>query len=134
MDSSQIRTLPLEALAYLGDAVWELHVRSGLIYPPQRLRRLHERTVERVRAAAQATLLGRLEAQLTSEEAEWVRRGRNAATGVPRHLDGATYRLATAFETLLGYLFLADRERLAVVLHLCDELQHHGPNPAPPET
>ncbi len=95
---------------------------------------MHEGTVGRVRATAQAKLVTRLLEHLSPEESDWVRRGRNAAGGVPRNLDLSTYRLATGFETLLGYLFLANPERLGVVLALCDELQNHGPDSASPKT
>ncbi|WP_164929467.1 Mini-ribonuclease 3 [Gloeobacter violaceus] len=134
MDPVQIRSLSLEALAYLGDAVWELHVRTRVLLPPRRLQWLHGDTVACVRASAQAKLATCLSPHLTVEEADWLRRGRNAGGTVPRRLDPATYRLATAFEALLGYLFLADRDRLGVILHLCDEFQHHhGPDTPSPE-
>lgn len=118
-----VRSLTPDALAYLGDAVWELHVRRGILWPPRRLRQMHDATVARVRAQAQADLVRALDGHLAEEEREWVRRGRNATGSVPRNLDPATYRLATALETLLGYLYLTSPERLEVILRLCDDLQ-----------
>ena len=52
---------------------------------------------------------------LTEEEQDWLRRGRNASARGPRRLDPKVYRAATAFETLLGYLHLADQPRLEEV-------------------
>lgn len=125
-----LHALSPEALAYLGDAVWELHVRRALLWPPRRVAQMHAQAVSRVRAQAQADLLVALEPHLSDEEHDWVRRGRNASGTVPRTLDPATYRLATALETLLGYLYLASPERLEAVLHLLDALTH-GSQSAP---
>ena len=71
-----------------------------------------------VKAKAQSYILHELEAELQEEERNIVRRGRNAHPHtVPKNADVADYRLATAYETLIGYLYLAgDRERLAYIL------------------
>lgn len=132
MEPSQARTLSAVALAYLGDAVWELHVRRNLLSPPVSASQMHTRTVERVCARSQASLLIDLQPYLMAEELELVRRGRNATMTIPRHLDPATYRLASGLETLLGYLYLSAPERLISILKLCDEIYHHGPT-APPK-
>ena len=127
------RSLSCEALAYLGDAIWELHVRRSQLWPPDRMHALHRRVVSRVCAEAQASLVVALDPYLSVEERDLVRRGRNAPQSIPRRLDPATYRLASALETLLGYLHLTSPERLEVVLHLCDELIDGTkvPSPAP---
>ncbi|ABZ83935.1 conserved hypothetical protein [Heliomicrobium modesticaldum Ice1] len=102
------------ALAYLGDAVYELWVRRTLIeVGVVKVAQLHKQAVEIVRAASQVALLRRIEPFLDDEEKEWVRRGRNADSGrSPRSTDVATYRLSTGFECLVGYWSLARPERL----------------------
>lgn len=106
------------ALAYLGDAVFELYVRSHFLLPPQRLASYHQQVVAQVRAESQAVMLQRLLPHLTTTEQEWVRRGRNAAHGCPRRLAPELYQQATSLETLLGYLYLQNPERLHELLQL----------------
>lgn len=96
-------------LAFVGDAVCDLHIRLALVSGghPQ-ARGLHEAAVEYVRAGAQAEALKRLDGLLSESEEGIVRRARNARPGhMPRNADPADYHLATAFEALIGYLFLA---------------------------
>src|SRR5690606_9985472 len=83
------RTLPSPLhLAYIGDAVWELHVRTRLVAARgEKLADIHRRAVDQVRAAAQAGRLRQIEASLTEEEREMVRRGRNASPQGPRSAD-----------------------------------------------
>ncbi len=93
-------------------------MRQRLIHPPCRIRDYHQRVVAQVRAESQALGLERLAGHLSEAESEWVRRGRNAAASPPRRLEAAIYQQATGLETLLGYLYLTDRERLSQVLAL----------------
>lgn len=111
--------LPPLTLAYIGDAVYELVVRrylikKGLVRP----HRLHRETVKYVRAGAQADVLAKLMTTLTDQEANIVRRGRNAKTlQVPKGCNGAEYRYSTAFECLIGFLYLkGDVVRLNEIL------------------
>ncbi len=106
---------PLQ-LAWLGDAVWELHQRLRQCRQPGRSADLHRAVVGLVRAEAQAEALSRLEPLLTPRELELVRRGRNRAGRGPRRGDPARYGQATGFETMLGWLFLQDPPRLAELL------------------
>jgi ribonuclease-3 family protein len=106
---------PLQ-LAWLGDAVWELHQRLRHCHQPARPQDLHQAVVARVRAIAQARALERLEPLLSDDERDWVRRGRNRAGRGPRSVDAATYGRATGFETMLGWLFLCHPRRLAALL------------------
>ncbi|TVS07257.1 MAG: ribonuclease III [Cyanobium sp. PLM2.Bin73] len=113
-----------QQLAWLGDAVWELHQRLRHCAAPARPRDLHRQVVAAVRAEAQARALGRLEGLLREDERDLVRRGRNRAGRSPRSADPATYGQATGFETLLGWLFLHDQPRLDELL---DHLQDTDP-------
>jgi ribonuclease-3 family protein len=108
-------------LAWLGDAVWELHQRLERCRTPGRAQDLHREVVATVRADAQARLLGRLEPWLSEQERELVRRGRNRAGQGPRGGDPGAYGQASGFEALLGWLFLHDPPRLVELLdHLND--------------
>ena len=116
---------PLQ-LAWLGDAVWELHQRLRHCRQAGRSKDLHRAVVKVVRADAQATALQRLQPWLTEEEKDWVRRGRNRAGRGPRGADPAAYGKATGFETMVGWLFLNNPDRLAELL---DHLERAGTNP-----
>lgn len=98
-------------LAYIGDAVFELLVRQYLIAQPNhRLHHLHKAATSIVSAKAQCALLFRLAPLLTEEEADIVRRGRNAKSGnPPKNADPQEYRHATALECLFGYLYYHQR-------------------------
>jgi ribonuclease-3 family protein len=112
---------PLQ-LAWLGDAVWELHQRVRRCRTPARSHDLHGQVVAAVRADAQARALGRLDGLLSQAERDLVRRGRNRAGRGPRHGDPAAYGLATGFEALLGWLFLHDPPRLVELLDHLEEI------------
>lgn len=108
-------------LAYLGDAVYELYVRSRLVdLVPGNSSELHRRAVDYVRAPAQAGALESLLPHLTSEEKDIVRRGRNAKPGhIPRGAEPAEYHRSTGLEALVGHLFLTGQfDRLHEILDL----------------
>ena len=118
---------PLQ-LAWIGDAVWELHQRLRHGSRPGRSDDLHRAVVADVRADAQSRLLSWLEERelLCSAELGLVRRGRNSAGRGPRRADAAVYGRATGFETMVGWLFLNNPARLA---ELFDHLEQAGSNP-----
>lgn len=110
-----IRTYSPLVLAYVGDAVYELVVRTLAVQAGNRsVGDLHRETVRRVKAPAQAAMLEAVRELLTQEEQEVCRRGRNAKPySVPKGATPGEYHKATAFEALLGYLYLTERtERL----------------------
>jgi ribonuclease-3 family protein len=119
LEIEQLQKLSPTALAYLGDAVYELYVRSLFLIPPQRISSYHQKVVSQVRAEAQAHHLDLLLPRLTPEELDIVRRGRNANKKSPGRLAAATYQQATALETLLGYLYLKDSQRLLEIFSYC---------------
>ena len=103
-------------MAWLGDAVWELHQRLMRCREPGRSQVLHQDVVAAVKAEAQARALERLQPLLSDEERDLVRRGRNRAGRGPRRGEAGLYGLATGFETMVGWLFLQDPQRLAWLL------------------
>ncbi|MBF1988287.1 Mini-ribonuclease 3 [Fischerella thermalis] len=116
IDQVQLQKLSPAALAYLGDAVYELYVRMYYLLPPQRSESYHRLVVAQVRAETQALHLRSLTPHLRHSELEIVRRGRNATTGRPKRLDPEIYQQASSLETLIGYLYLTDQPRLAELL------------------
>lgn len=113
---AQLQQLSPAALAYLGDAVYELYIRTCYVLPPKRLQSYHDSVVAQVRAESQARQLKSLQPYLTETELEILRRGRNASTGRPRRIDPEIYQQATSLETLIGYLYLTDPQRLNQLL------------------
>ncbi|WP_316430507.1 ribonuclease III domain-containing protein [Leptolyngbya sp. NK1-12] len=112
----QIQQLSPAALAYIGDAVYELYVRTHYLLPPKKLHTYHEQVVAQVRAESQARHLQSLQPHLTEAESDLIRRGRNAASKRQKRVDAEIYQQATGLETLLGYLYLCDPERLVELL------------------
>ncbi|WP_281883982.1 Mini-ribonuclease 3 [Paenibacillus sp. YYML68] len=108
-------------LAYIGDAVYEVFVRKYVIsLPNHKPNHLHKLSTQYVSAKAQARSLTRLLPHLTEEEADIVKRGRNAKSGTTaKNADVLEYRHSTAFECLIGYLYYKKSwERLHAVLQL----------------
>ena len=103
------------ALAYLGDGVFELYVRTYLLEQGNcQSQKLHQKAQKFVSCGAQERFLNAIFSELSEEEQEVVRRGRNAKThSKPKSADYGTYHAATAFEALWGYLHLSGQaERL----------------------
>lgn len=117
---AKVQQLSPAALAYLGDAVYELYVRTRLLLPPKQVGAYHQQVVAQVRAEKQAGHLRSLQPYLTKTELDVVRQGRNAAFRGPKRLDPVIYRQASSFETLVGFLYLTDRPRLEL---LCQQLE-----------
>jgi ribonuclease-3 family protein len=115
---SQVQKISPAALAYLGDAIYELYARMFYLLPLQRPETYHRLVVAQVRAETQALHLRSLTPHLRDTELEIVRRGRNAATGRPKRLDPEIYQQATSLETLIGYLYLTDYQRLTELLEI----------------
>jgi len=114
-----IRTYSPLALAYIGDGVFDLVIRSVVVGKGNTsANRLHVRTSQIVKAHTQALIIEYLLPQLTEEEADIYRRGRNAKS--PTMAKNATmsdYRKATGLEALVGYLYLTDQfERMVELI------------------
>ena len=97
--------------AYVGDAVFSLAVRLMLVArEPDRVGVLHDVGARFVSARCQAKAYEALAPHLTDEETAVARRGRNAKSAVPKSASVSEYRYSTAFESLLGWLYLSGRE------------------------
>lgn len=106
-------------LAYLGDTVYDLYVRRALVRRGGRVQQMHRTAVSLVCAHAQAEAFGRIEGQLSEQEAAVARRARNAHQNPPKHADPAEYHRATAMEALIGYLYLSgQRKRIDELMRL----------------
>lgn len=102
-------------LAYIGDAVFEIIIRTELVLREDRtVQKFHKKCSSMVNAVAQKELVLRIENLLTEEEHSVFKRGRNAKSyTIPKNASPGDYRMATGFEALCGYLYLTDRmERL----------------------
>ena len=98
--------------AYVGDCVYELYIRTKLINETKlKPHALHIESIKYVKAQAQAEILKKLEDELTEKEKDIVRRGRNAQTHhIAKNATVQEYMYATAFEALIGYLYLAKQD------------------------
>lgn len=114
--SAQLQQMSPGALAYLGDAVYELYIRRYYLIPPKRIQDYHCQVVSQVRAETQAHHLDQLLPFLISTELDLLKRGRNAVVSRPKRIDPDTYQRATSLETLIGYLYLSDLPRLMELL------------------
>lgn len=117
-EEKDIRGYSALTLAYLGDAVFEIIIRTLIVETTKGpVKNLHKRTSELVNAASQADLISSLQGVLTNEELIAYRHGRNAKTSsVAKHADIHDYRNATGLEALFGYLYLTGRSARAVEL------------------
>ena len=108
----QKEIMPLRNYAHIGDAVWEVFVRDYTILQTSNSKLLHKITTDRVKASFQKDMLEYIMSDLTEEEQELARRGRNLSIPVARRSIQHEYRPATAFEVLIGFWYLHDKDRL----------------------
>lgn len=121
MQEVDVKSYSPLALAYIGDAVYELAVRSFIMnHGNIQVNKMHKKAASLVKAEAQANLYKLLEEELSEEEKAVYRRGRNAKSGtMAKHATMRDYRMATGFEALMGYLYLTENfERMAQLLGL----------------
>lgn len=112
------------ALAYIGDAVYELAIREHLLDVGQtRPNQLHQYATQYVSAKAQAKIMDYFsEKELLSEEEEsYYKRGRNSKINTKaKNTDIQTYLQSTGFEALIGYLYLTkQQDRLNEIINYC---------------
>jgi ribonuclease-3 family protein len=130
--SSDVDQLNALALAYMGDAVYEQAVREHLLRSGRvKPNILHRQSTTFVSAKAQAMVLKRLteEEFLTEAELAVMRRGRNAKSGsVPKNTDVQTYNFSTAFEAVIGWLYLKEQQErmdeiITYAINIVEELR-----------
>ncbi len=108
--------------AYVGDSVYELFVRTKLTNKSNaKPHKLHIESIKYVKAKAQADILKKIQDNLTEDEKDIVRRGRNTENHhVAKNANVADYSQSTGFEALIGYLYLTKQdERLEEILNMC---------------
>lgn len=121
LKDQDIRSYSPLTLAYIGDGVYELIIRTILVKKGNcPVNRLHKKASSLVKAAAQSNIMEVIEEKLTPEELSVYRRGRNAhSPTMAKNATMADYRRATGFETLMGYLYLKeDYSRMVTLIRM----------------
>lgn len=108
MEEVDIHTYSPLTLAYIGDCIYDLIIRSLVVnHGNKQVNKLHKETSTLVQASTQSLMMRAMQEQLTEEEHAVYKRGRNAKSVSPAKNQSITdYRRATGFEALLGYLYL----------------------------
>ena len=122
-DKKDVNMMSPLTWAYIGDCVYELYVRQELINKTNlKPHKLHIDAIKYVKASKQAEILQEIMPKLTEEEQDVVRRGRNAENHhLPKNASVQDYMYSTAFEALIGYLYLTKKdERLKEILSLIE--------------
>ena len=117
-----INTINIVALAYLGDAIYEVYIREELIkLGISKVEELTKEAVKYVSAKGQTAILKKLmdDNYFSDEELDVIKRGRNyKRSSHPKHTDVVTYKYSTGFEALIGYLYLVGKkDRLEEILN-----------------
>lgn len=111
LEDTDIRTYSPLTLAYIGDAIYELVIRTILVEKGNtQVNKLHQRASKLVKASAQSAIIEKLKPYLTEEEMGVFKRGRNAKSfTMAKNASMSDYRRATGFEALMGYLYLTEQ-------------------------
>ena len=111
LEDTDIRTYSPLTLAYIGDAIYELVIRTILVEKGNaQVNKLHQRASKLVKASAQSEIIDKLKPYLTEEEMGIFKRGRNAKSfTMAKNASMSDYRRATGFEALMGYLYLTEQ-------------------------
>lgn len=120
-DITEVKLMPPLTWAYIGDCVYELYIRTKLVNETKlKPHELHIKAIGYVKAKAQAEILKNIYDKLTEEEKDIVRRGRNAENHhLPKNANVQEYMYSTAFEALIGYLYLTKQnKRLKEILEI----------------
>lgn len=117
----EVKSYSMLSLAFLGDGVHSLFIRSKIVNDKTfKVKELHGKTTKFVKASSQSFVLNKILDVLTEEEVQIVKSARNAKTNnIAKHSSIKEYKLATAFESLLGFLALTKNfQRLNLILNL----------------
>lgn len=112
-------------LAFVGDSVFDLFIRSRLVMKKKEsAHKVHVKAINYVKASAQSKIVSKLHDKLNDDEKIIFKRGRNSKSAtVPKNANVLDYRRATAFEAVLGYLYLLGmHERLEEILNMAAEI------------
>lgn len=124
---NEARGLNPLVLAFIGDAIYEVFVRTYLVDNNRYMsaHKLHVKAVSFVKAHAQNEIMKKIEDKLTEEEYSIFKRGRNSKSGtVPKNAQVQEYRVATGFETLIGFLYITEQvDRLNELLEMIIKLE-----------
>lgn len=110
-----------KTLAYIGDAVYEVYIREYITKNSKAaVNKLHKLAIKYVSAKAQANIVQNIENNITEYEKQIIKRGRNkGANTVPKNTDIVTYKIATGYESLIGYLYIKkDIKRLEEIIDM----------------
>ena len=111
--------------AYVGDSIYEMYIRTHLSNTTNlNPHKMHVVAIKYVKAESQAQILDKLMNYLSDDEKDIVRRGRNTENHhLPKHASATDYMYSTAFEALIGYLFLTKQnDRLKEILNMCIDI------------
>ena len=125
MDEHEAAQMNALQLAYLGDSVWELIIRYELINRKYNVHHMHRNCTDMVNAHAQSMILLSIMGILTEKETEIVLRGRNAHAkhAAPRNQNPEEYAASTAFEALIGFLYLTGQDdRISQIVNYIREV------------
>lgn len=129
LDKAELSSYSPLTLAYIGDAVYELLIRSFVVGEGNtKASMLHRQTCSYVKAHAQCAIAEYLQPFLTETEQDYYRRGRNAKSPtMAKNASMSDYRKATGFEALMGYLYLSNQtERMVELVRL--GVEHYTPD------
>lgn len=124
INSIDIQIVPAQTLAFIGDAVYNVYIRSYLAsISTAKTGTLHKSSIKYVSARGQAATIDKIMELLTEEEIAMYKRGRNTNIAtVSKHVDVVEYKKATGFECLIGYLYVTKQnERLDFIVKKCIE-------------
>lgn len=120
LSKQDIRTYSPLTLAYIGDSIYDLIIRTMLVERGNaQVNRLHQNASKMVKASAQKDILHAIMDDLTEEELGYYKRGRNAkSVTIAKNASMSDYRIATGFEALMGYLYMTEQmDRIFELLH-----------------
>lgn len=111
LTEEEIRMMKPLSLAYIGDAVFELLIRTEIMTGQKNAHKLHKESANIVNAKAQADFFDRIKENLTEEELSVVNRAKNSKLHtMPRNAEYNDYRFATGLESLFGYHYLMNND------------------------
>lgn len=122
INNIDIQTIPAQTLAFIGDAVYNVYIRTYLAsISTAKAGALHKLSIKYVSAKGQSDLIDKLMDMLSEEEIAIYKRGRNTnISTVSKHVDVVEYKKATGFECLIGYLYVTkNNERLDEIVEKC---------------